>query len=67
MPLLTELGNFLGCDFYKYVAPERGWVGFRLAALPHAAAAGVIFSRQIFCEAQSQNCEAKKHTPIPCA
>jgi hypothetical protein len=25
MPLLTELGNFLGCDFYKYVAPDGAW------------------------------------------
>ncbi len=32
MPLLTELGNGLGCDFYKDVAPERGWVCCRLAA-----------------------------------
>jgi hypothetical protein len=55
MPLLTELGNFLGCDFYKYVAPERGLVDFRLAALPHAAAAGVIFPGQNFQRARRGN------------
>jgi hypothetical protein len=65
MPLLTELGNFLGCDFYKYVAPERGLVCCRLAARPHAAPTGVIFSGQNFCRAQSQNCETK--TPNACA
>jgi len=25
----------------------------------------VIFSGQNFCRAQSQNCETKKHTPVP--
>jgi hypothetical protein len=53
----TELENILGCDFYKYVAPERGLVCRWLAAQPHAAAVGVIFSGQNFCPAQSQNCE----------
>ena len=33
----------------------------RLAARPHAAAAGVIFSGQNICRAQSQNCETKRH------
>ncbi len=61
MPLLTELGNFLGCDFYKYVAPERGLVCCRLAAQPHAAPTGVIFSGQNFRRAQSQNCETKQN------
>jgi len=23
--LLTEFENFLGCDFYKYVAPDGAW------------------------------------------
>jgi len=54
MPLLTELGKCFGLDFYKYVAPERGLIGFQLAALPHAAAAGVIFPGQNVCRAQSQ-------------
>lgn len=42
----TEIENVLGRDFYKYVAPERGLVCCRPAALPYAAAAGVIFSGQ---------------------
>ncbi len=33
----------------------------RLAARPHAAAAGVIFSGQNPCRAQSQNCETKQN------
>lgn len=65
MTLLTELGNFLGCDFYKYVAPERDLVCSRLAAQPHAAAAGVIFTGQNLCRAQSQNCETKKTRARP--
>jgi hypothetical protein len=36
----------------------------RTASPPHAAAAGVIFSGQNFCQAQSQNCETK--TPNDC-
>jgi len=32
----------------------------RLAARPYAAAAGVVFSGQNFCRAQSQNCETEK-------
>jgi hypothetical protein len=53
----TELKNVLGCDFYKDVAPERGLVCCRPAARPHAAAAGVIFSGQNVCRAQSENSE----------
>ena len=62
MPLLTELGNVLGCNFYKDVTPERGLVGCWPAARPHAAAAGVIFSGQNLCRAQSQFCETSKST-----
>jgi hypothetical protein len=40
-------------------------LGLWLAALPHAATAGMIFSGQNFQRAQSQNCETKKHTPAP--
>jgi hypothetical protein len=46
MPLLTQLQNVWGCGSTK-ISPLTGLVG-RLAALPHAAAAGVIFSRQKF-------------------
>jgi hypothetical protein len=45
MPLLTELEKILGCDATK-MSPLTGLVGW-LAALPHAAAAGVIFLDKI--------------------
>jgi hypothetical protein len=44
---------------------RRFGLGLRLNYWPHATAAGVIFSGQNFCRAQSQNCETKKHTPVP--
>jgi hypothetical protein len=40
-------------------------LGLWLAALPHVAAAGVIFSGQNVCRAQSRNRKTKKHTPAP--
>jgi len=64
MPLLTELGDDWGLDFYKDVAPERGLACRRLVAMPHAAAAGVIFSRQNSCWAQSRNCEMEATSRI---
>jgi hypothetical protein len=60
---LQQRQNML--DFYKDVAPERGLVCCRLAAPPHAAAAGVIFSGQNLCRAQSQNCDTKKTHACP--
>jgi hypothetical protein len=52
MPLLTELENVLGCDSTK-MSPLTG------------LAVGMIFSGQIFDEAQSQNCETKKTHACP--
>jgi hypothetical protein len=40
-------------------------VCFQSAALPHTAAAGVIFSGQNFCVAQSRNCETKITRVLP--
>jgi hypothetical protein len=42
MPLLTELENVLGCDFYKDFAPD-GAVN-RAPGAPGRRAAGVVFS-----------------------
>jgi hypothetical protein len=52
MPLLMELGNVLECDFYKAVAPDGA--DWPAQWRRDAAAAGLIFSRQNFCRAQSQ-------------
>jgi hypothetical protein len=57
MPLLTELENVLELRCYKDFAPD-GADG-PAQGRRDAAAAGVIFSGQSLCEAQSQNCETK--------